>query len=100
MGRWFLSYNTQDVVLMEALEGALKQRDLDAHVFFAPKSLRAGGHWLPALAREIATSTAFVLLAGKNGIGQWQVIEYYEAFERRVKEQTYPVILMLLEGEA
>jgi formylglycine-generating enzyme required for sulfatase activity len=98
MQRWFLSYNTQDMALMQALEQALRQRDPDAHIFFAPKSLRAGGYWLPELAKEIAASTAFVLLVGENGIGQWQVIEYYDAFDRRVKDPGYPVILILQSG--
>jgi formylglycine-generating enzyme required for sulfatase activity len=100
MRRWFLSYNTQDLALMQALEAALRQRDTDAHIFFAPRSLRAGGYWLPELAKEIAQSTAFVLLIGKKGIGQWQVIEYYDAFDRRVKEPDYPVILILQSGQS
>ena len=71
---------------MEALEAALRQKDAGAHIFFAPKSLRAGSYFLPELAKEIAKSTAFVLLVGEKGIGRWQVIEYYEAFDRRIKE--------------
>src|SRR5215475_10509896 len=100
MRRWFLSYNTQDVALMRALETALRHSDPDAHIFFAPKVLRAGGYWLPELAKEINQSTAFVLLIGEKGVGQWQVIEYCEAFDRRVKEPSYPVILVLQEGQS
>ena len=47
MGRWFLSYNSQDLALMQAFEAALRRNDTDARFFFAPKSLRAGGFWLP-----------------------------------------------------
>ena len=54
---------------------------------------------MPELAREIAEATAFVLLVGKNGLGPWQTIEYYEAFNRRAKEHDFPVILLLLDGE-
>jgi formylglycine-generating enzyme required for sulfatase activity len=100
MRSWFLSYNTQDQALMEALEAALRQKDAGAHIFFAPKSLRAGSYFLPELAKEIAKSTAFVLLVGEKGIGRWQVIEYYEAFDRRIKEPNYPVILVLYAGQA
>jgi formylglycine-generating enzyme required for sulfatase activity len=100
MRRWFLSYNTQDLALMEALESALRQKDPSAHIFFAPKSLRAGGYWLPELAKEIGQSTVFVLLVGEKSIGQWQVIEYYEAFDRRVKEPDYPIILVLQDGQS
>jgi formylglycine-generating enzyme required for sulfatase activity len=100
MRRWFLSYNTQDLALMQALEAGLRQKDAGAHIFFAPKSLRAGDYWLPELAKEIAESTAFVLLVSERGVGHWQNIEYYEAFGRRVKEPNYPVILLLKEGQS
>jgi hypothetical protein len=87
MRRWFLSYNSQDLRLMESLEAGLRRKDPDAGIFFAPKSLRAGGLWLPELARGIAEATAFVLLVGEKGIGPWQAMEYYEALDRRVKQQ-------------
>jgi formylglycine-generating enzyme required for sulfatase activity len=100
MHRWFLSYNSQDSDLAQSLEQALRARDSDAQVFFAPKSLRTGGLWLPALATEIAEATAFLLLVGKNGIGPWQAMEYYEALDRRVKEHGFPIVLVLLDGQA
>ena len=40
---WFLSYNSQDLGLMQSLEQALRRKDPDAKILFAPKSLRAGG---------------------------------------------------------
>ena len=58
---------------MQAFEAALRRKDADARFFFAPKSLRAGGYWLPELAKEIAEATAFVLLVGEKGVGPWQV---------------------------
>ena len=54
MRRWFLSYNSQDLGLVQRLEAALRRKDPGAKIFFATKSLRAGGLWLPELAREIA----------------------------------------------
>ena len=93
MRRWFLSYNSQDLALMQGLEAALKRREPGVGIFFAPKSLRVGGFWLPELAREIAEATAFVLLVGEKGLGPWQVIEYYEALDRRVKQHDFPVVL-------
>ena len=98
MRRWFLSYNSQDLALMQGLEAALRRKDPDAQVFFAPKSLRAGGYWLPALAEAIVEATAFVLLVGEKGLGPWQVTEYYEALDKRVKASDFLVILVLLEG--
>lgn len=100
MRRWFLSYNTQDHALMEALESALRQKDAGAHIFFAPKSLRAGSYFLPELAKEITNSNVFVLLVGEKGIGRWQVIEYYEAFDKRINDPSYPVVLVLHTGQA
>ena len=51
---------------MLRLEAALRQREPDAKVFFAPTSLRAGGFWLPELAKGIGEATAFVLLVRKG----------------------------------
>jgi formylglycine-generating enzyme required for sulfatase activity len=99
MRRWFLSYNSQDSALMQGLEATLKRSDIEAKVFVAPTGLRAGGFWLPELSKEIAEATAFVLLVGERGLGPWQVIEYYEALDRRVKQHDFPVILVLLDGQ-
>jgi hypothetical protein len=63
MRRWFLSYNSQDAPLAEALERELRRKDRGAAIFFA-KNLRPGAYWMPALAEEIAQATGFVLLVG------------------------------------
>jgi formylglycine-generating enzyme required for sulfatase activity len=95
MRRWFLSYSSQDFALTQALKNALQRREADARIFFAPENMRAGGFWQQQLTDEIAESSAFVLLVGETGIGPWQVMEYYEALDRRAKEQSYPLILVL-----
>jgi len=100
MRRWFLSYNSQDLPLMQALEAGLRRKDAEASIFFAPKNLRAGGYWLPELARGIEESTAFVLLVGEHKLGPWQVMEYYEALDKRVKARDFPIILVLLGDQA
>ena len=69
MRRWFLSYNSQDLALIQAFEMALRRKGAEAQIFFAPKSLRAGGYWLPEIVNEIAAATAFVLLVGEKGLG-------------------------------
>src|ERR1700730_15926551 len=99
MRRWFLSYNSQDLGLMQGLEAALRRKDTEAHVYFAPKSERAGGFWLPSLAHEIAEATVFVLLVGEKGVGPWQVLEYNEALARRVKEPAFPLVPVVLDGQ-
>src|SRR5215813_15125092 len=100
MRRWFLSYNSRDSVLTQSLEEALRRKDPTARIYFAPKSLRAGALWLPELARKIADATAFVLMVGEKGIGPWQAMEYYEALDRRVKQPDFPLVLVLLDGQA
>src|SRR5262249_22408052 len=99
MRRWFISYHSPDRALAERLKAALERKDTEARVFFAPTNLRAGGFWSEQLAQEIAEATAFVLLVGERGLGNWQKVEYREAFERRVKSPDFPVILVLIEGQ-
>src|SRR6266571_4584955 len=99
MRRWFLSYHSPDQALAERLKVALERKNADARVFFAPSSLRAGGFWSRTLAEEIAQADVFILLVGERGVGDWQVLEYDEALDRRVKSTDFPVILVLLEGQ-
>src|SRR5579871_4566675 len=99
MRRWFLSYNSKDVELVRNVEATLLSKDPDAKFFFAPKNLRAGGYWLPQLAQEIAEATAFILFVGDKGIGPWQVLEYYEALDKRVRAPDFPIVLLLLDGQ-
>ncbi len=96
---WFLSYNSRDFNLVDGLQSALLHASPNSKVFFAPKSLRAGGYWLPTLAEGIADANAFALIIAENGLGPWQVMEYYEALDRRVKSPDFPVVLVLLEGQ-
>jgi formylglycine-generating enzyme required for sulfatase activity len=99
MRRWFLSYHSPDQSLAERLKAALERKDPGARVFFAPLGLRAGGFWSKVLAEEIAQADAFILLVGEKGAGDWQVLEYDEALDKRVKFPDFPVILVLLEGQ-
>jgi hypothetical protein len=99
MRRWFLSYHSPDEALAERLKAALESKDIGTRVFFAPSSLRAGGFWSKVLAEEIAQADAFILLVGEKGVGDWQVLEYDEALDKRAKLPDFPVILVLLEGQ-
>lgn len=96
---WFISYHSPEGSLAGQLKAAILRKDPASSVFFAPSNLRAGGFWSAQLAKEIADSTAFILLVGSQGIGNWQVLEYNEAFDRRVNSPDYPLILVLLEGQ-
>jgi hypothetical protein len=100
MKRWFLSYHSPDQALAERLSAAIERKDPASRVFFAPRHLRAGGLWTGQLADEIAEADAFVLLVGGCGLGDWQVLEYDEALEKRVRLPNFPIVLVLLEGQA
>jgi formylglycine-generating enzyme required for sulfatase activity len=99
MQRWFLSYHSPDQALAERLKAGIEHKDSSSHVYFAPLHNRAGGFWTAQLAQEIANATAFILLVGERGLGPWQVLEYYEALDRRVKEPDFPIVLVLLAGQ-
>jgi formylglycine-generating enzyme required for sulfatase activity/cellulose biosynthesis protein BcsQ len=96
--RWFLSFDSKVEALAETLIAAIRRRDPSSQVFLARGSRRVG-YWTPELAREIAESNAFILLVGEQGLGSRQEVEYYEALDRRVREQDFPIILILREGQ-
>jgi formylglycine-generating enzyme required for sulfatase activity len=100
MRRWFLSFNSSDRVLAEGLKASIERKDAGSRIFFDATSLRAGGYWQPALAKGIDEADAFVLLVGEKGLGPWQTLEFYEAHDKHVKSPEFPVVLMLLDGQA
>lgn len=97
--RWFISYHSPEGVLALQLRAAILRGDPNSSVFFAPSNLRAGGFWSSQLAKEISDATAFILLVGPQGIGNWQVMEYNAALDRRVNSPDFPLVLVLLEGQ-
>ena len=100
MPRWFLSYHSPDQALAERIKAAIEHKDPASSVFFAPTHLRAGGSWTAQLAQELAEATAFILLIGQAGVGQWQVPEYDEALDKWVKsDRKFPLIVVLLDGQ-
>ena len=67
--------------------------------FFRTREPAGRGVLVGAAAQELAEATAFILLVGERGVGEWQLPEYAEALDRRVKSPDFPVVLMLLEGQ-
>jgi tetratricopeptide (TPR) repeat protein len=51
---------------------------------------------MPQLSEEIEAADAFLLLIGQKGLGSWQLLEYYEAFDRKVKQPNFPIVPVLL----
>jgi hypothetical protein len=97
--RIFLSFNSKDVALAEAIRAGLTKLEADVKVFFSPVSL-GSGLWLPKLADEIAEADAFLLLIGPKGVGPWQKVEYFTAFDRHVNEQEFALVPVLASGAA
>jgi TIR domain len=95
--RIFLSFNSKDMALAEAIRTGLSRIDQGAQIFFSPISLGAG-FWLPKLAEEIAQAEAFLLLIGPAGIGPWQEVEYFTAFDRHVIDKHFPLVPVMVAG--
>ncbi len=83
--RIFLSFNSKDRDLARAIRAGLLKLDSAADIFLDEISL-GSGFWLPKIFGRIADSDAFLFLIGPSGIGQWQEIEYFSAFQRHVEE--------------
>jgi tetratricopeptide (TPR) repeat protein len=95
--RIFLSFNSKDAALAEAIRAGLSKLEPDADIFFSPVSL-GSGLWLPKLGSEIAEANAFLLLVGPKGIGPWQEVEYYTAFDRHVSEKSFTLVPVIAAG--
>jgi len=95
--RIFLSFNTKDAALAEAIRVGLGRLEPDADVFFSPTSL-GSGFWAPKLAAEIGGADAFLLLIGPEGIGPWQEVEYFTGLDRHVNEKTFALVPVMAAG--
>ena len=93
--RIFLSFNSKDHGLADALRAGLLTLDPTTKIFFSPTSL-GPGFWAPKLAKHIAEADAFLLLIGPNGTGPWQAVEYNAAFDRHVHEQSFPLVPVIV----
>lgn len=93
--RVFLSYHTPDRAIALALKSAIEAGLPGADVFVDQTHLRHGHLWQPALFEAVAKAQAFVILVS-NRIGDWQKVEYYEARDRKAKDDTFillPVVV-------
>ena len=95
--RIFLSFNSKDTALAEAIRAGLTRLEPSADVFFSPTSL-GSGFWAPKLASEIGEADAFLLLIGPNGIGPWQEVEYFTGFDRHVNDKRFALVPVMAAG--
>jgi conflict system STAND superfamily ATPase/TIR domain-containing protein len=97
--RIFLSFNSRDTAFAEAVRAGLSRIEPGVQIFFSSVSLGAG-FWVPKLAEEIAEAESFLLLIGPNGIGPWQEVEYFTAFDRHVNDKRFALVPAIVAGAA
>ncbi len=95
--RIFLSFNSRDISFAEAIRAGLSTIAPEVQIFFSPISLGAG-FWLPKLAEGIADADAFLLLIGPKGVGPWQEVEYFTAFDRHVGDKRFALVPVMAAG--
>jgi hypothetical protein len=96
--RIFVSVNPKDLASADALQRGVSGIEPGTQVFFSRTRLSG---WLPKLADEIAQADGFVLLIGPYGLGPWQEIEYFSAFDRHVNDHSFGLVAVIVgEGNA
>jgi hypothetical protein len=99
MLRIFLSYHTPDRAVALALKRAIEAALPGADVFVDQTHLRHGHLWQPSLFDAIAKAQAFLILIS-NRIGDWQKIEYYEARDRKAKDEDFVLLPVIIADRA
>ena len=91
----FLSYNAKDRDYVESIASSL-QEEAGLAVFFDLWSIIPGDSWQEALEEGLAQASTCVIFFGKHGLGPWQRQEMRAALERRVEEEGFRVIPVIL----
>ena len=97
--RVFLSYHTPDRALALGLKSAIEAALPGADVFVDQTHLRYGHLWQPALFDAITKAQAFVILVS-NRLGDWQKVEYYEARDRKAKDDAFVLLPVIIADRA
>jgi formylglycine-generating enzyme required for sulfatase activity len=97
--RIFLSYHTPDRALALDLKSAIEVASPDADVFVDQTHLRYGHFWQPGLYEAIAKAQAFLILVS-NRVGDWQKAEYYEAHDRKIKDDSFILLPIVIADPA
>ncbi len=103
--RVFLSYSRTDLAAASALRAALEQAGLS--VFKDDDSLRSGDRWLERLQEVLQACSAFVVLAGRDGVRRWVGAEVQVALIRHLSPASdderlaiFPILLDQTSPEA
>src|SRR5215472_6059771 len=97
--RIFLSYHTPDRAIALGLKRAIEAAWPGADVFVDQTHLRHGHFWQPSLYDAIAKSQAFLILVS-NRVGDWQKAEYYEAHDRKIKDDRFILLPIIIADSA
>jgi formylglycine-generating enzyme required for sulfatase activity len=95
MMRVFLSYHTPDRTIALSLKRAIEEALRGADVFVDQTHLRYGHLWQPSLFDAIAKAEAFLILVSHRA-GDWQKFEYYEALDRKVKNDAFVLLPVII----
>jgi hypothetical protein len=93
--RVFLSFHSPDRERALALKAAIERAQPSVEVFVDQTGLRYGHLWQPALFDAIANSEAFIILVS-NQLGDWQKVEYYEARDRKAKDDCFLLLPLIV----
>lgn len=95
----FLSYNSADRPLVASIAVALRDA-AGIEVFYDEWSLVPGDAWQEELEKSLWASASCAIFIGANGFGPWHKEEMRSALERRVGDQTFRVIPVLLPSSS
>lgn len=92
----FLSYNSLDRDLVEAIAERLRAVGLDP--WFDRWHLIAGRSWQQELASGLAASRSCAVFLDAHDFGNWELQELQVALDRATKDPSFRVFLVLLPG--
>ncbi|WP_165244546.1 toll/interleukin-1 receptor domain-containing protein [Paludisphaera soli] len=92
----FLSYNSADRPAVRQLAERLRAEGLE--LYLEEWELAPGREFQAALAEGLRDSKSCVVFLGPSGLGPWQKQELQVAIDRRAREESFPVVPVLLPG--
>src|SRR5690349_5708098 len=92
----FLSYNSADRNIVEAIARKLKERNIS--VFLDRWYLIGGVPWPQLLEQTLSSCNSVAILLGASGMGTWQQKEQQLALDLQGKRPNFRVIPIILPG--
>ena len=92
----FLSYHSPDRHAVETVKRFLQARGVQT--FMDRENLVPGLPWPQALEEALRGADAMAVFLGPHGLGSWQKREMWFALDLQAREETFPVVPVLLPG--